>query len=121
MICPNCGKEILDYSSYCNYCGDDVVNHKVIVNQSVRNKVFAYIGYGHGITSLAMGLIPFASYVAWIYSVIGLIFSNFGLESTKAYYAKKGKKLSLIGLVVSFIVSLITIIIRDIILGNIKI
>ena len=110
MKCINCGMILKDDATVCNYCGHQFVEKK---GYPTRNKVFAFIGYGHSILGLIVCIIPYLCYMSFIYSVIGLIFSNMGIESTKVSYAKKGKKMSIIALILGLVMSILTVLLND--------
>lgn len=44
MFCPNCGKEILDNSTYCNKCGTKISNNEItsIINENVEDSTKKY-------------------------------------------------------------------------------
>ena len=61
MYCTYCGKQLDENSKFCCYCGKEV-NEVKKAKESVQGKIFAYIGFGTGIESLIMSLIPFVCF-----------------------------------------------------------
>ena len=113
MFCKFCGEQISDESKFCCHCGKRLIDDNVceVVNKpSVRNKVFAFVGFGLGITGFVFGLIPLLGLYAGFFSIPGIVFSSIGVNSTKASYAKKGKIFSILGLVLGIVISVLTIV-----------
>ena len=112
MFCIHCGKEIENDSKFCCYCGEavHVVNEVKQERPSVRNKIFAFIGFGLGITSFVLGLIPFACFYSFLFVIPGFIFSGLGKNSNKVNFAKKGKLFSTLGLIFGIIMTILTIV-----------
>lgn len=111
MFCIHCGNEIKNDSKFCCYCGNQVeqLQQKQNANRpSVRNKVFAYIGFGHGIAAFVMSFIPLVCIYSFLCAIPGIIFSCLGKKSEKEKYAKKGRLFSVLGLIISFIMTIIT-------------
>ena len=112
MFCIHCGKEIENNSKFCCYCGE-AVQSVVEVNKeksSVKNKIFAFVGFGLGITSFVLSLIPFACFYSFLFVIPGFIFSGLGKNSNKENFAKKGKLFSTLGLIFGIIMTILTIV-----------
>ena len=112
MFCVHCGKEIENDSKFCCYCGE-AVQSVVEVKQeksSVKNKIFAFIGFGHGIAAFVLSLIPFACFYSFLFVIPGFIFSGLGKKSSKENFAKKGKLFSTLGLIFGIIMTILTIV-----------
>jgi phage shock protein C len=76
MSCPNCQKEIVEYSNFCSYCGArqvgaaaaNLVGPKRLMRSSTDSKIAGvcgglaeYFGVDSGIMRIAMTLITIAS------------------------------------------------------------
>src|ERR1700730_2017848 len=76
MTCPNCQKEIVEYSNFCSYCGArqvgaaaaNLVGPKRLMRSSIESKIAGvcgglaeYFGVDPGIMRIAMTLITIAS------------------------------------------------------------
>jgi phage shock protein C len=76
MTCPNCQKEIVEYSNFCSYCGArqvgaaaaNLVGPKRLMRSSTDSKIAGvcgglaeYFGVDSGIMRIAMTLITIAS------------------------------------------------------------
>ena len=118
MICSNCGNSTPNDSRVCECCGIPIANRSYEQMPKTKNKVFAYIGFGHGILSMVASNIPWICFMSIIYSIIGLLFSSYGFESNKVHIAKMGKIFSIVGLCNSVIVGIFTLIFKDV-LNNI--
>ena len=108
MFCTYCGKQIDDDSRFCCHCGKEAepMIKKVIENKpSVRNKIFAFVGFGLGITAFIFGFLPIWGIISFMFSIPGLIFSKYGMDSDKVNYAKKGKIFSNLGLIFGLSIS----------------
>ena len=105
MFCIHCGKEIENDSKFCCYCGEAVQSVVEVEQQrpSVKNKVFAFVGFGHGIAAFVLSLIPFACFYSFLFVIPGFIFSGLGKNSNKENFAKKGKLFSTLGLIFGII------------------
>ena len=110
MFCAYCGKEIDDKSKYCPYCGFKVVNPGVVKKPSAKNKVFAFVGFGHGLVAFILSLIPVACIYSFLFVIPGFIFSGLGKNSNKENFAKKGKLFSTLGLIFGIIMTIVTIV-----------
>lgn len=120
MKCQNCGYESKNLE-YCPICGEKIEEVVVEEEKSAQNevkqttntygtqyKVFAFIGYGLGILSLALCFVPFI----FVNGIVGIIFSKIGDKPTnKQEFAKKGFIFSLIGTIVGFILTIIILIV----------
>ena len=120
MKCQNCGYESKNLE-YCPVCGEkieasessevkeEIIDEKVeakVESNNVGNqyKVFAIIGYVTGIVSLVFLWIPFMFFDA----IAGMIFSKIGDKpTTKQAYAKKGFTMSLIGLILNIVFTIL--------------
>ena len=112
MYCTYCGKEIENDSKFCCYCGKTTGAVKTDApKESVRNKVFAFIGFGLGICSFILSLIPFACFCSVFISIPGLVFSSMGLKSSKESFARKGKVFGILGIIFGVMVSILSILI----------
>ena len=112
MFCIHCGKEIENDSKFCCYCGK-AVQSVVEINQeknSVKNKIFAFVGFGLGITSFVLSLIPVACFYSFLFVIPGFIFSGLGKNSNKEKFAKKGKLFSTLGLIFGIVMTILTIV-----------
>lgn len=99
MYCKNCGKELLDNTQYCPYCGTkqdaavevtkvkgpDAPNQDKNTNKTSTSKVLAILG-------IILGVCCFG--------VVGLILSIVGYANAKT---KEDKTLCLVGIIVSAI------------------
>ena len=110
MYCTYCGKELDNDSKFCSYCGKSVNETKTPVKSYVKEKVFAFIGFGLGICSFVFSLIPFLCLSSPFISIPGLIFSNLGMKSSKASFARKGKVFSIVGIIVGVVMSIISLV-----------
>lgn len=112
MYCTYCGKQIEDDSKFCTYCGNSTgYVEKKEVNNNVKEKIFAFIGFGLGIAAFVIGLIPFACFSAIFMAIPGMIFSKIGMNSNKKSFAKKGRIFSVLGLIFGIIMSVLTVVI----------
>lgn len=119
MKCQNCGYESKNLE-YCPVCGEKIETYSVVEEKSTTTetknevketnnygtqyKVFAFIGYGLGILSLALCFVPFI----FFNGIVGIVFSKIGDKPTnKQAFAKKGFIFSLIGTIVGFILTII--------------
>lgn len=96
MYCGNCGSNIKDNVSYCPYCGLQVGNNNGYYQNVMYNNV-RYLKQGTN----GMAITGFI--LAFIFPVLGLIFSIIGLVSSKDYYDNSGRGLSIAGIVISLI------------------
>ena len=90
MFCRNCGKEIHDSALVCPNCGvpTDNMQNQVQVPVAQQKHTFAIIGF----------------IFSFFGSLLGLIFSIMGLSnSKKPEYAGDGKALSIAGIIISCI------------------
>ena len=90
MFCRNCGKEIHDSALVCPNCGvpTDNMQKQVQVPVAQQKNTFAIIGF----------------IFSFFGSLLGLIFSIMGLSnSKKPEYAGDGKALSIAGIIISCI------------------
>ena len=113
MFCEYCGKPIDDNSRFCCHCGAKVVPTFETINTekpSVRNKVFAFVGFGLGIASFVFSLIPVCCFYSLLFAIPGMIFSKYGLSSEKESFARKGKVFSISGLIIGIVMSILTIV-----------
>ena len=112
MFCVHCGMQIKDDSLFCCHCGKKVklIEEVKPERPSVKNKIFAFIGFGLGITSFVLSLIPVACIYSLIFYIPGFIFSGLGKNSNKENFAKKGKLFSTLGLIFSLIMTILTIV-----------
>ena len=110
MYCIYCGKELENDSKFCGYCGKSVNENQAPVKTNVKEKVFAFIGFGLGICSLIFSLIPFLCFSSAFISIPGLIFSNLGMKSNKKSFANKGKVFSILGIIFGVIMSIVSIV-----------
>ena len=123
MYCTNCGKELPEQAKFCPNCGVNVAtitveNPTVEVEEEPKKEpkvwgIFAKIGFGLGLGGLISSCIP----VFWIFimgmeiSGFGLVFSILGGRSNEfGYKAKKGRKLSIAGLIVSSVYLILIIV-----------
>ena len=113
MYCVYCGKELENDSKFCCYCGKSVNETNTPVKTNVKEKVFAFIGFGLGICSFVFSLIPFLCLSSPFISIPGLIFSNLGMKSNKANFARKGKIFSILGIIIGVIMSIISIVLLE--------
>lgn len=129
MYCKKCGKMVEDGSTFCPYCGADLREEQVEVNENEVAeaapanedngpwKVFALVGYILGIVSLAGSLI----FLGLTTGVPGIIFSILGKKSTnpdRQQKASKGLTLSIWGLIISVVVYIALIVVVAILVAN---
>ena len=122
MYCKRCGKELVEGTKFCPECGE---NNEVIDAEFVEpayetpqvNKphvakcftIFAKIGYGLGIASFVCGFIPFVCLFSLSVAEVSIVFSILGRKDPEMRSkAKKGLVFSILGLVIAFIVWIIT-------------
>ena len=112
MFCVYCGNEIKDDSKFCCHCGEAVRVIKEVKQErpSVKNKVFAFVGFGHGLVAFILSLIPVACIYSFLFVIPGFIFSSLGKNSNKENFAKKGKLFSTLGLIFGIIMTIVTIV-----------
>ena len=116
MYCAYCGKEIENNSKFCCHCGNEVsVGNAKPVQHNVKEKIFAYIGFGLGIQALVFSVIPFLCFYSYLSCIPGIIFSNKGMNSSKLEFAKKGRLFNKLAFIFGPIMSVITVIIIAII------
>ena len=113
MFCEACGRPMDDGLEHCNHCGAKINTNGVVKIPSVRNKVFAYIGLGLSINALVISLIPYVSFSFWVLSIPSLVFSKYGIDSTKEKVAKTGKILSILSIIFGILVSVLLILLKD--------
>ena len=116
MFCAYCGRQIDDKSKYCPYCGVKVINPGVFKKPSAKNKVLAFFGFGLSFFSVGFGVLPIQGMnviMAWAFGFPAYIMSKYGMDSTKYKYAKVGKILSILGMIISIIITFIVILIDD--------
>ena len=114
MYCTKCGSRIDDDSKFCSECGtkvndfysqSDFCQQDSNIDTRTSSKVFAFVGFGLGITAFVISFIFIAGYCAFLFAIPGLIFSIQGKKSVKASYAKKGITFSILGLILGFVLS----------------
>ena len=111
MYCSVCGAHIEDDSKFCPYCGVKTdVYEQVNRNNSVRNKVFAFVAYGLGITAFVLGFMPIYGFFTLFCSIPALVFSKFGMDSPKSHFARKGRLFAILGLSFGMVISTIFVI-----------
>ena len=110
MYCIYCGKEVENGSKFSSYCGKSLNENQAPEKTNVKEKVFAFIGFGLGICSFIFSLIPFLCFSSAFISIPGLIFSNLGINSNKKSFAKKGRIFSILGIIIGVIVSFLSIV-----------
>lgn len=91
MFCNKCGKEVNDDVVFCPNCGAKVVNDTVVKNNT---------GESDAITGFVLGIASLIFWVTIIVPILGIYFSSKGKNSSKASYAKTGKILSILSLVI---------------------
>ena len=120
MYCKYCGEEIHEGAKFCQNCGHELEDiHDVTLDFTKKEegpvadtgpyKVFAIVGYVSGFISLALCWVPFM----FVYSIIGLVLACLGTSSLnpeRKNQARIGRNLSIIGISISIIVTLILII-----------
>ncbi len=95
MYCKNCGKELLDNSAFCSNCGspqstiDRVDNNTVIQEETKLWWILSIV---------------FAFLINWL----GIVFGIIGLVT---YKNQENRKLSLVGLVISVVIFIISMIV----------
>ena len=132
MYCKKCGKMVEDGSAFCPYCGADLREQLVEVNDNEEDvvveatpknedndpwRVFALVGFILGIVSLAGSLL----FLGLTTGVPGIIFSILGKKSNnpdKQAKAAKGLKLSIWGLIVSAVVYIVLFVVLTILVMN---
>ena len=129
MYCKKCGKMVEDGSTFCPYCGSDLREEQVEVNENdvaeaaPANedngpwKVFALVGYILGIVSLAGSIL----FIGLGTGVPGIVFSILGKKSTnpeRQQKAAKGLKLSIWGLIISTVLYIVLIVVLTILVMN---
>lgn len=113
MICRNCGREIQDDASFCQFCGfiakETTIEHE-LPEQETSYKVFATIAYVFGIACLITCPI-----LGGFFGIAGIIFAKNGMKSAdpivrnKSTIALRNNKIALwiscviIGLVFAFL------------------
>ena len=129
MYCKKCGKMVEDGSTFCPYCGADLREEQVEVNENdvaeaaPANedngpwKVFALVGYILGIVSLAGSIL----FIGLGTGVPGIVLSILGKKSTnpdRQQKAAKGLKLSIWGLIISTVLYIVLIVVLTILVMN---
>lgn len=99
MICKNCGWKIYDKAAVCPHCGAPTENAVKKKKEKKNKRVIN--GYAiAGLSLGAVGILFCMEMIFFIFPLLGIIFSAIAL-----YKSKKlgGKKLAILGLVISII------------------
>ena len=111
MFCKYCGSELKTEGNFCPNCGAEVNKSNIVavsqtekeVQTNNRNvgpfKVFAFIGFGVGIESIIISIIPFFGFIGAFTGIIGVIFASLGLKSRMKPFAIIGLVLSCLSVV----------------------
>lgn len=96
MFCSKCGNEVDEGTVFCPKCGEKLINKEY---QEKKDSTET-----EAITSFILGLVSVAFWVTIIIPILGIYFGNKGKNSAKATFAKIGKALSIVSLIVGSIV-----------------
>ena len=97
MYCSNCGNNIKGNDIYCPYCGKQINNNNYGYYQNNQyNNAYSLREGTNGIAITGFIL-------AFIFPLLGLIFSCIGLACSKEYYNHSGRGLSIAGIIISLI------------------
>ena len=102
MFCNKCGKEVNDDVVFCPNCGSKLINDTVIKKNS---------GESEAITGFVLGIVSLVFWVTIIVPILGIYFSSKGKNSPKASYAKAGKILSILSLIIPVLAVIIYLLI----------
>lgn len=91
MFCKQCGKEIEDTAAFCPNCGAKLVDDNATTKKDS--------GDNEAIIGFVFGLVSIIFFITIIIPVLGIYFSNKGKNSSKAGFAKAGKLLSILSLI----------------------
>ena len=100
-VCPECGKGVSKGDAVCGYCGFHLVNKND--NYQKRN-TYALVGMILGLCSIISWLLALIGYPT---TILGIIFSSFGLNSDKKEMAITGLALSIIFFIITLINSIV--------------
>ncbi len=106
MICKNCGNEIAEGNQFCENCGTAVEIEEVIVAEAAPEattnpgKTFGIVALICGIASVVLPCIPCLSYIAFIPTILALVFGFIGMSKSKAAGFKN--TLALVGVILAF-------------------
>jgi len=90
MYCPKCGKEIPESARYCPNCGFDVRLLNKKDNEKTKSyNIFSVIGF-------VFSFFP-------IFNLFGIILLFVGLHQISKDKIEKGKALTIIGIIISFL------------------
>ena len=114
-FCGNCGKELNEGQKFCPECGKEVGVESIVETVEVDQKpvpkvftIFGKIGFGLGIATIAMCLLPIFSIISLETGVAGIVFSCLGKKDPSlAKKTKLGFVLSLVGTIVGFIMFIV--------------
>lgn len=99
-FCTNCGNKLDDNADVCVNCGV-LVNKSVIVNNSTDYEKNANTGFVLGLISIIAWFIPLFGYPVTICGIV---------NSAKGLKAEEGKSKAVIGLVLSILFLVVTLI-----------
>ena len=136
MFCKNCGKELIEGSKFCPYCGIDVNPENVVVEETpevvstpeVVNepevvevpkvwKVFAKISKIFGIISISTCWIPVLGLYMWMLSIPGIVFAALGRKGSKDPVVNSQSKVGLILSILSTVLAFVLYILFAVVLG----
>lgn len=108
MYCNKCGKEVDNNEKFCPYCGnkltdDAVVSGETTTATSNASLVFAIIGLVLGISSIALCFVPIFGIML---GLAGIVLAILGLKSRKHGMAVTGLALSIVGAILSVILTI---------------
>ena len=100
-VCPECGKGVSKGDAVCGYCGFHLVNKN---DNYQKGNTYALVGMILGLCSIISWLLPLIGYPT---TILGIIFSSFGLNSDKKAMAITGLALSIIFFIITLINSIV--------------
>ena len=101
MFCKKCGKEVEENVVFCPHCGIRLADEEIAKKSDS--------GDGDAIAGFVLGLASIVFCITIIVPILGIYFSNRGKNSSKAGFAKAGKVLSIVSLVLAIVGAVIFI------------
>lgn len=95
MFCKKCGKEVEENVVFCPHCGIRLADEEIAKKSDS--------GDGDAIAGFVLGLASIVFCITIIVPILGIYFSNRGKNSSKAGFAKAGKVLSIVSLVLAIV------------------
>ena len=107
-FCTNCGKELESGANNCGNCGAPVVNETNVKTEEISNGKERYnAGFTVGLLSIPCGLLIAIS--GWILGIVGIVINN---NNKDKYDTKLGLILSIVGLALAVLNSVIAVVIN---------